>query len=298
MAGKTFWAGQSRFEKILVNGLIAIMCFLWILPTLGLFVTSFRTPEAAATSGWWTIFSDLKNLTIDNYIRILSPRNVVVAGGRGGGLFPSFLNSLTVTIPAVVIPILIAVYAAYGLAWLRFRGRKMVFIILIGLLVVPLQISLIPILRDYQKLGLNGTYLGIWLAHTGFGLPLAIYIMYNYISEIPYSIIESAYIDGASHYMILNKLILPLSVPVMASFAILQFLWVWNDLLVALVFLSGSGVGNEVLTQRLLNLVGSRGQDWHLLTSGAFVSMILPLLVFFSLQKFFTRGLLGGAVKG
>ncbi len=298
MPGRMLWMGQSRFEKILVNALMFIMCVLWILPTFGLFVTSFRSSDLATSTGWWTTFTNLRELTLDSYIRILSPRNIVVAGGRGGGLFPSFLNSLTVTIPAVVIPILISVYAAYGLAWLRFRGRKIVFVILIGLLVVPLQISLIPILRDYQKLGINGSYLGVWLAHTGFGLPLAIYIMYNYISEIPYSIIESAYMDGASHYKIINKLIIPLSVPVMASFAILQFLWVWNDLLVALIFLSGSGVGNEVLTQRLLNLIGSRGQEWHLLSSGAFVSMVLPLVVFFSLQKFFTRGLLGGSVKG
>lgn len=292
------WTGQSKTEKIIVNMLVITMCVLWLMPTIGLFVTSFRTREAAGATGWWTAFADLKSLSIQNYIRILSPRSVLVNGARGGGLLESFLNSLTVSIPSVVIPILIAAFAAYGFAWMRFRGRKFLFVILIGMLVVPLQLSLIPILRDYNKIGINGTFLGVWLAHTGFGLPLAIYIMYNYIADLPQSIMESAFVDGANHFTIFVRLILPLSMPVLASFAILQFLWVWNDLLVALVFLSGSGAGNEVVTQRLLNLVGSRGQEWQLLTSGAFISMILPLTVFFSLQKFLVRGLLGGAVKG
>lgn len=292
------WTGQSKTEKMVVNVLIVVMCAMWILPTLGLFVTSFRTREASSISGWWTVLSDIKALSLDNYVRILSPKSVMLESGRGGGLLESFFNSLAVTIPSVIIPILLAAFSAYGFAWMRFKGRRLLFVILVGLLVVPLQLSLIPILRDYQRLGINGTYLGIWLAHTGFGLPLAIYIMYNYISEIPYSIMESAFVDGASHLKVFVHLILPLSMPVIASFAILQFLWVWNDLLVAMVFLSGSGQGNEVLTQRLLNLVGSRGQDWHLLTSGAFVSMILPLTIFFTLQRFLVRGLLGGAVKG
>lgn len=292
------WTGQSKTEKIIVNSLIIIMCTLWLLPTIGLLITSLRVRDATISTGWWTVFSDLKSLTIENYVRVLSPRNVILATGRGGGLLDAFWNSMTVTIPAVIIPILIASFAAYGFAWMRFRGRKLLFVILIGLLVVPLQISLIPVLRDYQKLGINGTFLGIWLAHTGFGLPLAIYIMYNYISEIPQSIMESAFVDGANHFKIFVRLILPLSMPVIASFAILQFLWVWNDLLVALVFLSGSGAGNEVMTQRLLNLIGSRGQDTHLLTSGAFVSMVLPLTVFFVFQRYLVRGLLGGSVKG
>ena len=296
---KRAWTGQTRTEKMVINCLIIILCTLWILPTVGLFITSFRPEEEVAVSGWWTAWSSIKSLSLDNYIRLLAPKNMALEiGGRGGGLLTALLNSLTVAIPSVVFPILIAAFAAYGFAWMRFRGRKLLFVMLVGLLVIPLQMSLIPVLRDYQKLGINGTHLGVWLAHTGFGLPLAIYIMYNYISEIPYSVMESAFIDGASHFKVFIHLILPLSMPVIASFAILQFLWVWNDLLVALVFLSGSGTKNEVLTQRLLNLVGSRGQDWHLLTSGAFISMILPLSVFFSLQRFFVRGLLGGAVKG
>jgi len=165
-------------------------------------------------------------------------------------------------------------------------------------LVVPLQISLIPILRDYQKIGLNGTFLGIWLAHTGFGLPLAIYLLFNYISTIPRSTLESAFLDGASHFTTFIRLVLPLSIPALASFAIFQFIWVWNDLLVAMVFMSGSGEKFQVMTQRLLNMIGTRGQDWHLLTAGAFISLVLPLVTFFSLQRFFVRGLMAGSVKG
>jgi alpha-glucoside transport system permease protein len=215
----------------------------------------------------------------------------------GDDLSTAFLNSFTVTIPATVIPILIAAFAAYGFAWMDFPGRKVFFIIVVGLLVVPLQIALIPILRDYTKLDLNGTFLAIWLAHTGFGLPLATYLLFNYISTLPRDIIESAFIDGASHFTIFVRLILPLSTPALASFAIFQFLWVWNDLLVALVFI-GSKPEVAVLTQRLQEMVGSRGQDWHLLTAGAFITMIVPLIVFFSLQRYFVRGLLAGSVKG
>lgn len=209
----------------------------------------------------------------------------------------AFLSSITVTIPAVIIPIFIAAAAAFGFAWLNFKGRNVLFAIIIALLVVPLQISLIPILKDYQKLGLNGSYLGIWLAHAGFGLPLATYMMFNYISSIPRSILESSFIDGASHFTTFIRLILPLSVPAIASFAIFQFIWVWNDMLVALVFLSGKQ-NFEVVTVRLMNMAGTRGTDWHLLTAGAFVSMILPLGVFLGLQKFFVKGLLAGSVKG
>ena len=172
------------------------------------------------------------------------------------------------------------------------------FAMIIALLVVPLQISLVPILRDYQKIGLNGTWLGIWLAHTGFGLPLATYMLFNYISTIPRSILESAFIDGANHFTLFFRLIIPLSLPALASFAIFQFIWVWNDLLVALVFLSGMGQKMEVVTVRLMNMVGTRGSDWHLLTAGAFVSLLFPLITFLSLQKYFVRGLLAGSVKG
>ena len=200
-------------------------------------------------------------------------------------------------VPATIIPILIAAFAAYGFAWMNFFGRKFLFTVVVALLVIPLQLALVPILKDYVTLDLNGTYLGVWLAHAGFGLSLATYLLFNYIKGLPRDILESAFIDGASHFTIFTRLILPLSVPALASFAIFQFLWVWNDYLVALVFI-GAKPDVQVLTMRIAEMVGSRGADWQVLTAGAFVSMILPLVVFFSLQRFFVRGLLAGSVKG
>jgi alpha-glucoside transport system permease protein len=214
----------------------------------------------------------------------------------------AFINTFTVTIPATVIPILIAAFAAYAFAWMKFPGRQVLFAIVVGLLVVPLQMSLIPLLRMYNEIGAlfgvaSKSYLGIWLAHTGFGLPLAVYLLRNYIGGLPRDIIESAQLDGASHFDIFVRLILPLSVPALASFAIFQFLWVWNDLLVALVFL-GKGDDQIVLTSALRELLGSRGDNWEILTSSAFISILVPLGVFFSLQRYFVRGLLAGSVKG
>jgi alpha-glucoside transport system permease protein len=209
----------------------------------------------------------------------------------------ALINTLTVALPSTIIPILIAAFAAYGFAWIDFPGRRALFILVVAMLVVPLQISLVPILRDYVALQLGGTYLGVWLAHTGFGLPLAVYLLYNYISTIPRDLFESAFLDGATHFTIFTRLILPLSTPALASFAIFQFLWTWNDLLVALVFL-GAEPRVQVVTQRLLGLLGQFGQEWYLLTAGAFISMIVPLIVFFSLQRFFVRGLMAGSVKG
>jgi alpha-glucoside transport system permease protein len=242
------------------------------------------------------------NLTLKNYSDVLTGKEIAFNDGqgntivkKGNDLSGAFLNSIAVSIPATIIPILIAAFAAYGFAWMTFPGRKFLFTIVVALLVVPLQIALVPILQDYTKLDLNGTYLSIWLAHTGFGLPLAIYLLFNYIGELPRDILESAFIDGASNYTIFTKLILPLSIPALASFAIFQFLWVWNDYLVALVFL---GDKTPVVTFALASMVGEKGQDWQLLTSGAFISMILPLTVFFALQRYFVRGLLAGSVKG
>lgn len=249
----------------------------------------------------WTVRTDM---TLQNYKDVLTGKEyeVVQSDGskkieQGDDMSSAFLNSLTVTIPATVIPILIAAFAAYGFAWMRFPGRRLLFIMVVALLVVPLQIALVPIVRDYVKLNLNGTFLAVWLAHTGFGLPLATYLLFNYISGLPRDILESAFIDGASHFTIFTRLILPLSVPALASFSIFQFLWVWNDYLVALIFI-GAKADVQVLTMRLAEIIGSRGSDWHLLTAGAFVSMVLPLIVFFSLQRFFVRGLLAGSVKG
>jgi alpha-glucoside transport system permease protein len=242
------------------------------------------------------------NMTLDNYRNVLSGQSFTYKDAegneitrQGSDLSTAFLNSVAVTIPATIIPILIAAFAAYGFAWINFPGRKFFFTIVVALLVVPLQTALVPILQDYTNMNLNGTYLAMWLAHTGFGLPLAVYLMFNYIATIPRDILESAFIDGASNFTIFTRLILPLSVPALASFAIFQFLWVWNDYLVALVFL---GDKNRVVTVALAAMVGEKGQDWHLLTSGAFISMILPLIIFFALQRYFVRGLMAGSVKG
>ncbi|HWR12410.1 MAG TPA: carbohydrate ABC transporter permease [Rectinemataceae bacterium] len=248
----------------------------------------------------WVGFS--VNLTLKNYKNVLSAGEITFkdAEGKeisrmGQNFVDAVLNSLAVTIPSTCIPILIAAFAAYAFAWMEFPGRKSLFIIVVALLVVPLQIALIPVLRDFTRLDLNGSFLGMWLAHTGFGLPLAVYLLFNYISQLPRDIFESAFIDGATPFEVFVKLVLPLSVPALASFAIFQFLWVWNDYLVALIFL---GDKNRVVTSALAAMVGEKGQDWHLLTSGAFLSMILPLIVFFSLQRYFVRGLMAGSVKG
>lgn len=252
-----------------------------------------------------TKFTANLNFTLQNYQEVIGGQDLTIKTPNGGqttvkgeNMLESFLNSLTVTIPSTVIPILIAAYAAYGFSWMRFRGRRLLFIVIVAMLVVPLQIALKPILTDYVQIGLSGTFLGIWLAHTGFGLPLATYLLYNYISGLPKDILESAFIDGASHSTIFTRLVLPLSIPALASFAIFQFLWVWNDYLVALLFIGIGNRENQVLTMRIAELIGSRGQDWHLLTAGAFVSMIVPLIVFFALQRYFVTGLMAGSVKG
>ena len=295
---------RKTVPTLIITIVLILFCILWTIPTFGILVTSFRTSDAASSTGWWKAFADIKNFTLDNYNQVLFGQRFSVGNAtgtqtvRGATMLSAFLSSITVTLPSVIIPILIAAAAAYGFAWLSFKGRNIMFATIIALLVVPLQISLIPILRDYNKIGLNGSYLGIWLAHTGFGLPLATYMMYNYISSLPRSILESAFIDGSSHFTTFVRLILPLSAPAIASFAIFQFIWVWNDMLVSLVFLSGAGQKLQVVTVRLMNMAGTRGTDWHLLTAGAFISMILPLCVFLGLQKFFVRGLLAGSVKG
>ncbi|GAA0807703.1 carbohydrate ABC transporter permease [Spirilliplanes yamanashiensis] len=275
----------SWFARIVVG----ILCFVWIVPTVGLLVTSFRGPEDALTSGWWTALAspfDLTQWTIANYSEVWTE----------GGMGRAFLNSFVVSVPATIIPIMIAAFAAYAFTFMEFRGRDVLFVVIVGLLVVPNQVALVPLLRIYSDLGLNGTFLSVWLAHAGFGMPLAIYILRNYMATLPRGIIESAKVDGANHFATFWRLIVPMSVPALASFAIFQFLWVWNDLLIALVFL-GTG-DNAVVTVNVASLVGSQGQGWQLLTAGAFLSMVVPLLVFVSLQRYFVRGLTAGSVKG
>jgi alpha-glucoside transport system permease protein len=291
--GRASWGARIAVTAIVI---------LWLFPTVGVLITSFRPEALVDSTGWWTVLArplEATEWTLENYRLALST----------GGFGNAFLNSLAVAIPSTVIPIAIAAFAAYAFSWMEFRGRYMMFVAVVGLLVVPLQMALIPILRLYNEgatvgrlllfpdLDLNGTFLGIWLAHTAFGLPLAVYLLRNYIGSLPSSVIESARMDGADHFTIFWRLIVPLSVPALAAFAIFQFLWVWNDLLVAYVFLGGTQE-TRVLTIALAGLVGQRGENWHLLTAAAFISMALPLAVFFSLQKYFVRGLTAGAVKG
>ncbi len=294
---------QSLIGKIFVYGVLIIICIVWSVPTIGTLVTSFRPGDDARSTGWWTVVNE-PNFTLNSYRQTLggTETTIVTEEGetltvRGANMAQAFLNTLTVTIPAVAIPLLVAATAAYAFAWMQFPGRRPFFVAVIALLVVPLQIALVPVFRDYRALDLNGTWLAIWLAHTGFGLPLSIYLLFNFISTIPRDILESAFMDGASQFTMFTRLILPLSVPALASLAIFQFVWVWNDFLVGLVFL-GTGRDVAVLTIYLQGLIGERGADWHLLTAGAFISMLLPLFVFFSLQRYFVRGLMAGSVKG
>jgi alpha-glucoside transport system permease protein len=391
----------DRIKKIL-GGLpthIALigLCVVWLIPTIGLFITSLRPFQDINESGWWTVLAPRKGaeaysqtcaschgsdgtaiaeadltdpevikqysrsirllamlqeevdgephlkdvpmpepqqaadivdhlqrisgvearprFTLNNYIDALmgyrGRENYVKDCAEGEqaldlncdvsdilnprGMGRAFVNSLLVAIPTTILPILFASFAGYAFSWLHFRGRMWLFALLVGLQIVPLQMTLIPVSRVYAQLGLNGTFLGIWLFHTGFGLPYAIYLMRNFLGSLPKDLFESAYLDGASHWTAFWRLALPLSVPALASLAIFQFLWIWNDLLVALVFLGGR---NPVLTYQIGNMVSSLGAGWHLLTAAAFISIVLPMIVFFSLQRFFVRGLLAGAVKG
>ncbi|HEC91688.1 MAG TPA: carbohydrate ABC transporter permease, partial [Candidatus Atribacteria bacterium] len=269
----------SIISGIPLHLVIITIALIWMLPSVGLLITSFRPSADVAASGWWTVFQHPFNFTcytLENY------REVIMKIGIG----KAFLNTLLITIPATIIPILIASFAAYAFAWMDFPGRRILFVILVGLLVVPLQMTMIPILRIFNNLGLAGTFPGIWFAHTGYGLPLIIYLLYNFISGLPSELFDSSSIDGATPFQIFTKMVIPLSLPALASVTIFQFLWVWNDLLVALVYLGGTP-DVAPLTVRISALVGSYGQDWELLTAAAFVSMILPLSLFLGLQRYF-----------
>jgi alpha-glucoside transport system permease protein len=264
-------------------------------PTLGLLISSFRTrappranraggrrsPRARWTSTQWTL---------NNYAQVLGDNASGVNMGK------AFINSFVVTVPATIIPILIAAFAAYAFTFMEWKGRDVVFVIIVGLLVVPNQVALVPLLKLYKQLDLNGTFLAVWLAHIGFGMPLAVYILRNYMAGLPKAVIESAKIDGASHFTTFWKLIMPMSTPALASFAIFQFLWVWNDLLVALIFL-GRG-DNTILTVALQGMQGQTGQGKELIPAAGFITILVPIVVFLALQRFFIRGMTSGAVKG
>ncbi|HGG06152.1 MAG TPA: carbohydrate ABC transporter permease [Aliiroseovarius sp.] len=378
-------AGQKSGLSWAVQLSVLALVLLWLFPTVGLLVSSFRTSDQIATSGWWkaafpsvqnltlraappseqqplgdawviegNLFEDGKTVTVTRFgvssqaptayaVGEIAPlrkggeatvdanghyrliREEPFEGTRGTRLFvtakvppeftlanyqqvlfdpknregmaKAFFNTLTVTIPATIIPILIAAFAAYALAWMEFPGRALLIAAIVGLLVVPLQLALIPLLKFHNFIGIGKGYLGVWLAHTGFGLPLAIYLLRNYMVGLPRDIIENARVDGASDFQIFVKIILPLSFPALASFAIFQFLWTWNDLLVALVFLIDSSGETTVMTKQIVELLGTRGGNWEILATSAFVSIAVPLLVFFSMQKYLVRGLLAGSVK-
>lgn len=388
---------RHTFGKLPLHIILIGLCVLWLLPTIGLLVTSVRPVQDVNETGWWQVLSpppgaaefaencagchgndgkaiptaDLTDpeligsfrrsiqllavlreeidghphmgdipvpddrtaatiatylrrisgidarptFTLNNYIDALvgyrGTRNYLLDCAEGvqstelncnasdlanpRGMAQSFVNSLMVAVPATILPIIFAAFAAYAMSWMHFRGRFWLFAILVGLQIVPLQMTLIPISRLYAQLGLNGTFVGIWLFHTGFGLPYAIYLTRNFLGALPNELFEAAYMDGANHWQVFRKIALPLSVPALASLAIFQFLWIWNDLLVALVFLGGQ---RPVLTYQISTLVSSLGAGWHLLTAAAFISMLLPMIVFFSMQRYFVRGLLAGSVKG
>jgi alpha-glucoside transport system permease protein len=363
--------GAKFRYTILINGSLLFICLIWTIPTLGLLVSSFRTREDIASSGWWSVFPhqewtissqiqlpaniDLAgpilldnnsiivtddqlqagvvledgqrqlrwanrrarlidvltqkwsvnlNFTLSNYDNVLATDQYryttpdgTVSFEQGHNMLNAFISTLIVAIPATAIPLTIATCAAYAFAWLRFRGRWLLLAGTIILLVVPPQLAFIPLLQDYNALGITGTYLAVWLAHTGFGLPAMIYILHSNIKILPAEIFEAACIDGASPFITLIRMVLPLSLPALASIAICQFLWVWNDYQIALLFL-GTQQNTRVLTLQLVNMVGSYGQGWYLLTAGAFISMFLPMTIFFLLHHYFVRDLVAGSVKG
>ncbi len=289
----------NPISQIVIYGVLILIVIVWTIPTLGLLITSIRVPDDVNSSGWWTVFTgNHGGFTLQNYAQVLGTDGGTASNTASStNLNQAFLNTVIMSVPSTVIPIFLAALAAYAFAWMTFPGRKILFMILVALLVVPLQMSLIPILRDYRALGLNGTFLGVWLANTGFGLSLATYLLYNYIVTLPREVFESAVVDGASHPVMFAKLVVPLSVPAFASFAIFQFLWVWNGLLIPLVFL-GDKQNLVVLPQRIMGMLGTYAANWTLLTAGAFVSMALPLFVFIAFQRYFVRGMLAGSVKG
>jgi alpha-glucoside transport system permease protein len=283
-------AGE-RFSRVFNNSIVTIVvvviAILWSIPTFGLFVASFLPPQIISSTGWWTNLLPPWHFSVENYQAVI----------QGQGFGRAFLNSLIIAIPGTLLPTIIGAFAAYAFAWMKFPFRNFLFLLVVAMLVIPNQIALVPILTLFTNIGFTGQYWSVWIVHTAFGLPFAVFLLRNFFTALPKDLIESAHIDGASSWRIFWSLIIPLSVPALASLAIFQFMWVWNDLLVALIFLGGA-VDKAPLTLAVANLVGSYGEGYQLLTAAAFISMALPLVVFFSLQRYFIRGILAGSVKG
>lgn len=276
--------GINRF---LLHAIVISICVLWLVPTVGLLVSSFRPKPLIVTTGWWTAFVPPWQFNLDLYIEALTRNNM----GQ------SFVNSLIITLPSTVLPIMIAAFAAYAFAWMKFPARDLLFMLIIGLLIIPLQMTFVPVLRLYNVLGLSGTFAALWLAHTGYGLAFSIYLLRNFFGTLPKDLFEAAYLDGASALTAFFSLLMPLAVPALASLVIFQFMWVWNDLLVALIYLGGSpSVAPMPLT--IANMVNSLGGNWQVLTAASFISMLLPMVIFFTMQQYFVRGILAGSVKG
>ncbi|MER7165050.1 carbohydrate ABC transporter permease [Micromonospora sp. NPDC000207] len=296
---------RKRLNSRTATVVSIVIAAVWTIPTFGLFISSFRPEEQLKTTGWWTFFRD-PQFTLDNYQQVLFGR-----GASSGQLAGYFVNSLVITLPSVLFPLAFAAMAAYALAWINFRGRDWLYIGIFALQIVPLQMALVPLLSFFSRgVNLGGVtlmpawnlageerYIQVWFAHTCFALPLAVFLLHNFVSQLPKDLMEAARVDGATHPKIFRSIVLPLITPALAAFGIFQFLWVWNDLLVALIF-AGGGSDVAPLTVRLAELAGTRGGEWQRLTAGAFVSMVVPLIVFLSLQRYFVRGLLAGSVKG
>ena len=279
---------KTKLTSPWASSIAIVIAILWTIPTFGVLLSSIRPQASIQSSGWWKWFTD-PEFTLDNYDQVLF--------GTGTAFSTFFINSVTIALPSVLIPVTLALLAAYAFAWIEFRGRDLLFVAVFSLQIVPLQIALIPLLQEYVNWGLAGSFWTVWISHSIFALPLAIFLLHNFMKDIPPSLIEAARVDGAGHVKIFFRVLLPLLVPAIAAFGIFQFLWIWNDLLVALT-MAGGTPNVAPLTVRLAELSGSRGADWHLLTAGALVAIIVPLIVFLSLQRFFVRGMLSGSVKG
>jgi alpha-glucoside transport system permease protein len=281
----------QRLTRLASNSVVTIIVvaigLAWSVPTIGLFITSFRPLSDIQSSGWWTAITPPWHFTIENYQQVITTN----------GLGQAFINSLIISIPSTILPVLVASFAAYAFAWMKFPGRDWIFLTIVGLQVVPLQLALIPVLQLFVNVGISGSFLAIWLFHLAYGLPFAIYLLRSFFGALPSDLFESAHIDGAGHVTIFFRLLLPLSVPSLASLLIFQFMWVWNDLLVALILLGGSP-DKAPMTVVIANLVNSYGSGYQLLTAAAFLSMALPLIIFLSLQRYFVRGILAGSIKG